>query len=56
MGVGLLSESELSHIKTHKYQSAGYSKLDKIMDPFWKKCANYLPQVIYFIQLIVAKS
>ena len=48
MGVGFLSESELAHIKTHTYKSAGYSILDKIMDHFWKKCANFLPHVNFF--------
>lgn len=51
MGISYLSQSELEHIKTHKYKSAGYSKLDNIMDSFWKKCALLLPHV-RFINLI----
>jgi hypothetical protein len=45
MGISYLSQSELESIKSHKYKSAGYSKLDNLMDPFWKKSAHCLPHV-----------
>jgi hypothetical protein len=45
MGSGYLTQNELENIKLHKYKSAGYSKLDNIMDHFWKKCAFLLPRV-----------
>ncbi len=56
MGCHYLSENELEHIKSHKYKSAGYSKLDNIMDHFWKKCALYLPRVKSNLKIIVVKS
>jgi phosphatidylglycerophosphate synthase len=38
-----LQEADLEHIKTHKYNTTGYSWLDNKMNPFWIKCATYLP-------------
>lgn len=58
MGNEILSEKELEHIKTHKYNTTGYSWLDNKMNPFWIKCASMLPHVkfIFIFLKIVAKS
>ena len=42
---GYLDKSQLEHIKEHKYKAGGYSWLDDKMNPFWNKCALYLPYV-----------
>lgn len=42
-----LSTTQLENIKNHQYKSAGYSKLDYKMNPFWELCAYYLPHVYY---------
>ena len=39
------SEDEMNHIKDHKYETTGYSKLDNLMNPFWEACANRIPYV-----------
>jgi len=39
-----LTLSDIEHIKTHKYKSAGNSFLDGHIDPFWNSCAKALPQ------------
>jgi phosphatidylglycerophosphate synthase len=38
-----LTEKDLENMKNHKYSSTGYSSLDNKMNPFWTKCASYLP-------------
>ena len=38
-----LSEKDLENMKNHKYKSTGYSTIDKLMNPFWVKCATFLP-------------
>lgn len=38
-----LTEKDLENMKNHKYSSTGYSTLDNKMNPFWIKCASYLP-------------
>lgn len=38
-----LTEKDLENMKNHKYQSTGYTTLDNKMNPFWLKCASYLP-------------
>ncbi len=45
LGNEFLSEEELEHIKTHKYQTTGYSWLDNKINPFWNKCAKLMPKV-----------
>lgn len=41
-----LSKEDIENIKTHKYQTTGYSWLDKQIDPFWNWCATKLPHAI----------
>ena len=38
-----LTEKDLEHMKNHKYQTTGYTYIDKMMNPFWEKCASFLP-------------
>ena len=38
-----LTEKDLENMKNHKYSSTGYSSLDNKMNPFWTKCASFLP-------------
>lgn len=38
-----LTPIELEIMKNHKYQSTGYTTIDNLMNPFWIKCASYLP-------------
>ena len=38
-----LTDKDLENMKNHKYQSTGYTTLDNMMNPFWLKCASYLP-------------
>lgn len=38
-----LKENELENLKNHKYKTTGYTTLDNKMNPFWLKCATYLP-------------
>ena len=38
-----LTEKDLENMKNHKYKSTGYTTLDNKMNPFWIKCASYLP-------------
>ena len=39
-----LTEKDLENIKMHKYAHTGYTTLDKKMNPFWEKCASFLPK------------
>lgn len=39
------TSEEIDHIKTHKYSTTGYSWLDTQINPFWEKCASFLPYV-----------
>ncbi len=43
-----LSTIQLENIKSHQYKSAGYSKLDYKMNPFWELCAKCLPHVLSY--------
>jgi hypothetical protein len=45
-----LTQSQLENIKHHSYKSAGYSKLDYKMNPFWEFCAKCLPFVRLYNQ------
>ena len=38
-----LTEKDLENMKNHKYQTTGYTKIDNMMNPFWIKCASFLP-------------
>ena len=38
-----LTTKDLENMKNHKYQSTGYTYIDKKMNPFWEKCASFLP-------------
>ncbi|MCQ2821130.1 MAG: CDP-alcohol phosphatidyltransferase family protein [archaeon] len=38
-----LSEQDLLNLKNHEYHSAGSTKLDKLMNPYWEFCAKLLP-------------
>ena len=38
-----LTDTDLENMKNHKYQSTGYTTLDNLMNPFWYKCASFLP-------------
>ena len=38
-----LTEKDLENMKNHKYQTTGYTYIDKMMGPFWEKCASFLP-------------
>lgn len=38
-----LTEKDLENMKNHKYQTTGYTYIDKAMNPFWEKCASFLP-------------
>ena len=38
-----LTEKDLENMKNHKYQSTGYTYIDNRMNPFWEKCASFLP-------------
>ena len=38
-----LTEKDLENMKNHKYQTTGYTYIDKKMGPFWEKCASFLP-------------
>ena len=38
-----LTDKDLENMKNHKYQTTGYTSLDNFMNPFWLKCASYLP-------------
>ena len=38
-----LTEKDLENMKNHKYQTTGYTYLDNKMNPFWEKCASFLP-------------
>ena len=38
-----LTEQDLENMKNHKYQTTGYTILDNKMNPFWEKCATFLP-------------
>lgn len=40
-----LQASEVDHICKHKYNTTGYSWLDKKINPFWELCAKALPYV-----------
>lgn len=39
-----LTEKDLENIKNHKYAHTGYTTLDQKMNPFWEKCASFLPK------------
>jgi phosphatidylglycerophosphate synthase len=39
-----ITEKDLENIKMHKYAHTGYTTLDKKMNPFWEKCASFLPK------------
>jgi len=41
------TDLEIDHLKTHKYQSSGYSVLDTLLQPFWEGCAKLLPYVTF---------
>ena len=47
-----LTTKDLEKIKTHKYSTTGYSKLDNLMNPFWIWTANLLPIVINFKSIL----
>lgn len=38
-----LTEQDLENMKNHKYQTTGYTIIDNKMNPFWEKCATFLP-------------
>jgi phosphatidylglycerophosphate synthase len=38
-----LTEKDLENMKNHKYQTTGYTYIDNKMNPFWEKCASFLP-------------
>ena len=38
-----ITEEGLKNIKEHKYQSGGYSILDKILNPFWETVVKLMP-------------
>ena len=38
-----LTDKELENMKNHKYSTTGYTTLDNKMNPFWIKCASFLP-------------
>lgn len=59
--MAILSPTDLENMKAHKYQTSGYTWLDNKMNPYWIKCASYLPYKIspnmvtvigFFCQLI----
>ena len=41
-----LTEKDLENMKNHKYQTTGYTYIDNKMNPFWIKCASYLPYAL----------
>ena len=41
-----LTEKDLENMKNHKYQTTGYTTIDNKMNPFWTKCASFLPYSI----------
>ena len=41
-----LTEKDLENMKNHKYQTTGYTTIDNKMNPFWTKCASFLPKSI----------
>ena len=38
-----LTQADLENMKNHKYHSTGYTTIDNLMNPFWIKCASFLP-------------
>lgn len=42
-----LDSKQVEHVKNHKYNTTGYSWLDKKINPFWEMCAKALPYVRY---------
>lgn len=42
-----LTSAEVDHLKNHKYNTTGYSWLDKKLNPFWELCAKLLPYVTF---------
>jgi phosphatidylglycerophosphate synthase len=38
-----LTEKHLENMKNHKYSTTGYTTQDNKMNPFWIKCASFLP-------------
>ena len=41
-----LTTKDLENMKNHKYKSTGYTTLDNWMNPFWYKCASFVPYKI----------
>ena len=41
-----LTEKDLENMKNHKYQTTGYTYIDNKMNPFWEKCASFLPYAL----------
>jgi len=41
-----LTDSDLENIKNHKYNSTGYSWLDRQFEPFWDYLTLNVPYVI----------
>lgn len=43
---GYITDEGISHLANHRYVAAGYTPLDKLMDPFWLFIANRVPRWI----------
>lgn len=43
---GYITDEGISHLANHRYVAAGYTPLDKLMDPFWLFLANRVPRWI----------
>lgn len=41
--MSILSQRDIENMKAHQYHTTGYTWLDNKMNPFWKKCASFLP-------------
>lgn len=41
-----LNDKDLENMKNHKYKSTGYTTIDNLMNPFWLKCAEFVPYKI----------
>jgi hypothetical protein len=43
--MGFITKDGLNNLKNYKYQSGGYSFIDKIMNYWWEFCVELIPMV-----------
>ena len=49
--IPILEANHIENLKSYKYASSEYTKLDSIMNHFWLFTARFVPKVESFIRL-----